>query len=99
MVDEYNATMEIMLKLYEEKSAPAMPCYGCKKPQTGSDGQTLQPNRQYQGEVLVSELEANQQIPRSHEEKIAMLGDQSEQFMALIHTAIPDAKMYKIPKA
>ena len=28
-----------------------------------------------------------------------MMGEMSEEFMALIHTAIPDAKMYKIPGA
>ena len=28
-----------------------------------------------------------------------MMGDMSEEFMALIHTAIPDAKMYRIPGA
>ena len=30
---------------------------------------------------------------------IADLGDQSEDFMAMIHTAIPDGKMWSLPKA
>ena len=100
MVTEYESTMAEMLLKYKEIAAPAMPCYGGPKTHlVDSGGKTLPSDPTCHGEVLVIELTENQNAPRSHQERHAMMGDMSEEFMALIHTAIPDAKMYRIPGA
>ena len=39
------------------------------------------------------------QMVRPHEERHAQAGDMSDELLAMIHTAIPDGMIYKVPGA
>ena len=73
-----------MPEKYEDNSVPAMPCYGAYT----------------HGEAMLTTDCGNKTPQRDgHTELIAPLGNMSDEFMAMIHTAIPDAKIWGIPKA
>ena len=82
-VPEYSKIMEEVLREYEEKVPPAMPCVAMYE----------------DGDGLLAEYSSSKSEPREHQERQAFLGDTSEEFMAMIHTAIPDGQVYKIPGA
>ena len=76
--------MQGKLENNQEKSYLAMPCYGACA----------------QGEGLVGADASGRKAPlREHEDLIASLGDTSEGFVVMIHTAIPVGKIWSIPKA
>ena len=72
------------MEKYEEKSFLAMPCYGAHA----------------QGEGMIGTDESGRNKPlRQHVDLISELGDTCEDFIAMVHTAIPDGKIWAIPKA
>lgn len=72
-----------MLEKYVEKPVPAMPCYGAYT----------------HGEAMITTDGGNQTPRDGHTDKTACLGNMSEDFMAMIHTAKPDGKIRSIPRA
>ena len=86
---EYHAVMKEALLKYEEKKPPAMPCYGIKQEREGN-------TTHGEGGALVAESKQK----KTHQSKLDYLCDEaSEEYYALIHTAIPDKKVFEIPGA
>jgi hypothetical protein len=89
---DYHAVMKEMLVRYEEKTSPAMACnaIGKRKPLPAT------------GLIATStgEEATKSDVPgphRQHQSRMDHLSDrQSEEYFALIHTAIPDNKVYNI---
>ena len=76
---EYNVLTAHMLEKYEDKKPPAMPC-------TGEDKTSRQQSETDTGEDNAS---------RQHQERHAESGFVSEEYMPMIHTAIPDHDIKK----
>ncbi len=78
-----------MLVKYEEKIPPAILCTGRQvKTRQGSEA-----------EGLIADSSADKTAPSNHQERENYLGEISEEFQAMIHTAVPDSKVYGIPGA
>ena len=89
----YHAVMKDMLLKYEEKKPPAMPCYGIE---LDREDKTSQSTSAGEGLLAVS----NRKKGRAQESRLDYLCEEaSEELYALIHTAIPDKKVYEIPGA
>lgn len=93
---DYHAIMKISLKRYKEETPPAMACYGVERhDREGSTSQDLL-TESVHGTGLIATTKGS----RTHQSRMDYLQDkQSEEYYALIHTAIPDKKVYQIPEA
>ena len=92
---EYHAIMKEMLKKYEKKTSPAMACYSSKLDREEKTSPDLM-----SAVVSGSGLIATSTEKRTHQSRMDYLCDkQSEEYYALIHTAIPDKKVYQISGA
>ena len=92
---ECHEVMKENLKKYEEKTPPAMACYGAKVDREDITSPDLLTEA-----VSGSGLIATSTGKRTHQSRMDYLSDkQSEEYYALIHIAIPDKKVYQIPGA
>ena len=78
---EFNTTFAELLEVYEDKKPPAMPCY------------TAREKKKEAVALSATASGTGKTVQRPHDERHADLGFTSEEFQAMIHTAIPDGKI------